>query len=113
MAAGRPQNSKTPAWRSTPAAKVRAYRFLMGDQGTKSDCAMVTGLTRKTVAHWWDAVEWTEENSQTFNQVQDWLSDCATYKNINPQRCADSLGISLKTAEYEMETLSYVSQYIR
>ena len=29
IGAGRPQNSKTPVWRSKPAAKVRAYRFLM------------------------------------------------------------------------------------
>ena len=42
IGAGRPQNSKTPVWRSKPAAKVRAYRFLMPnhvhlvDQGDRS-----------------------------------------------------------------------------
>ena len=49
MSVGRPKDSMMPVWRSKFAIQVRAYRFLMGDKGTRSDCARQTGLSRTTV----------------------------------------------------------------
>ena len=108
MTAGRPHDSMTPAWRSKPAAKIRAYRFLMGDKATKADCARDTGLSRSTVIKWWDQVEWTPENSQTFNDIQNWMEMTTHYKNFNSKRCAAETGIPVDIIEFELLTLDEI-----
>lgn len=100
----------TPAWRSKPAAKIRAYRFLMGDKSTKADCARDTGLSRSTVIKWWDQVEWTPENSQTFNDIQNWMEMTTHYKNFNSKRCAAETGIPVDIIEFELLTLDEIFQ---
>ena len=102
-----------PVWRSKFAIQVRAYRFVMGNKGTRAGCARQTGLSRTTVIKWWDAVEWTEENSQNYKTVQNWLCDSCTWRNISVQRCADDLGIPYETANYEMQTSAEISRMIR
>ena len=113
MTVGRPQNSTIPVWQSKSAIQVRAYRFVMGNKGTRADSARLTGLSRTTVIKWWNAVEWTEENSQDFRTVQNWLCDSCTSRNISVQRCADDLGIPYDTANYEMQTSAEISRIIR
>ncbi len=108
MSAGRPYNSMTPVWRSKPAAKVRAYRFLMGAKGTKAECARNTGLSRSTVIKWWNQVEWTPENSQTFNDIQNWMGMTTHYKNFNSIRCASEMGIPVDIVEFELITLDEI-----
>ena len=108
IGAGRPQNSTTPVWRSKPAAKVRAYRFLMDKKGTKADCAKETGLSRTTVIKWWDQTEWTPENSQTHNDIQNWLGLTTHYINVSPKRCAEETGIPIEIVEFEFATLDEI-----
>lgn len=113
MATGRPQNSKTPAWRSKPAIKVRAYRFLMGDKGTKADCANVTNLSRTTVIKWYDQVAWTPETSKNFEIMQNWMIDHAGHHNISAKRCAAEVGLPLEIIQYEFKTLNEISVILR
>ncbi len=46
--AGRPINSKTPLWRKVLALKVRVYRWMERDRGTKYNCAKTMGISRTT-----------------------------------------------------------------
>jgi len=111
MPAGRPHNSKTPPSHSKAAVKVRAYRFLMGDKGTKSHCARITGLARKTVIGWWDKVAWTEESNAGFQEIQDCMSDHIGYRNITPERLTEWTDMPLDMIRYELETLDYIFRY--
>lgn len=72
MGAGRPFNSKTPAWRSKPAIKVGAYKllcYLRGREATKSECSRNLNLSRNTVIKWWNSVDWNGEDFDIFEQT--------------------------------------------
>ena len=113
MNGGRPHNSTTPARRSKSAIQVRAYRFLIGNSGTKADCARQTGLSRTTVIKWWDTVAWSEEASKNFDSVQNWLCDSCCWRNTSARRCADELGLPYDVVEYEMQTSMEISRMMR
>lgn len=113
MTAGRPYYSITPAWRSKPAIKVRAYRFLMGEKATKAGCAKMTGLSRTTVIKWWNSSEWTSKTGKDFDEVQCWICDHTNYINVTASRCAEATGIPLEVVEYELNTLSEIFRIIR
>jgi len=104
MPAGRPYNSNTPEWRSQSAVRVRAYRFVTGDQGNKADCAKRMGLSRTTVHKWWDRVAWTSAGSKNYDEVEAWILDCMHYRNLKPERCAATLGLPLDVVKYEYAT---------
>lgn len=80
----------------------------MGDKATKADCAKETGLSRTTVIKWWDQVEWTSENSQIFDDIQNWMGLTIHHTRHTPKQCAEDLGISLDIAKFELATLDEI-----
>jgi len=87
---GRPRNSLTPPWRNQAAVKVRAYR-LLNRNGSKYDCAKTMRMSRTTVIKWWDAMEWTKNDSLNYVRCSIWL-----YLNMRAdlKLCSKDLGLS-------------------
>lgn len=115
MKAGRPKNSKTPVWRSFAAIRIRAYRYVTGEHGTKYGCARFTGLSRTTVIKWWDTVEWTPESTKNFDYVcNEWIEFviCDRYKNLSYKRLADRILLPLDLVNYEMWTHELINPYL-
>lgn len=82
MGAGRPNNSITPAWRSYPAKKVAAYRFLMANKkqkATKAGCAKYMGIARGTVIKWWDAISWEKEDFKNIIIIKKYWNEYRSY----------------------------------
>ncbi len=109
MPAGRPFNSITPPWRSTPAVMVVTYRFLMTykrQEATKSGCARYCGISRNTVIKWWDLIEWTPQEmrnlSLVYYQWDDKKTEEENIKRLSYSIVTDTEHIRLYIATLDM-----------
>ncbi len=115
--AGRPINSKTPAWRSQPAIKVVAYRFLMRykkTKATKAGCARYMHLSRTTVIKWWDLIEWSKDDINHLVKVRNVWDYSKTDKN-NVKRIATCWKMEVWYVWMMSKTLDllYEGEYIK